>query len=327
MKCDSGAVIAQNARNGWDYDMILVTGAAGFIGSHLVKRLTEDGEKVISLIHNEPVWTEWLEESVEPTIKVRGDVRDYHFLKRVISHYDVNKVFHLASVTIVRHALKDPIGTFDINCLGTVNLLEICRQLDVERIHVASTDKIYGDKMNAKESDRLSPTGPYETSKCAQDLIAQSYIKSYGLSIVITRACNLYGPADKNPRIIPNVIRECLSGKNPVIYTFEGSEPLREYIFVEDFIEALILLMDSGKQWVFNVGSGEVRTQSEVVEEIAKVFDVEPQYQPAPAYITKGILRQTLSSDKILNEVGWKAETSFAQGVRKTVEWWKNASA
>jgi len=123
---------------------IFITGATGFIGSHLCKFLKDRGEEVVSLIHDCIIWTPWLEESVKPTIKVHGDVRDFHFLKRVINQYEIDAVVHLAAQSIVKRAYKDPVNTFDINVVGTVNVLEACRQLDVEKVIVQSTDKVYG---------------------------------------------------------------------------------------------------------------------------------------------------------------------------------------
>jgi len=262
---------------------VLVTGATGFIGSHLVKRLREEGEKVVSLIHNCPVWTKWLKESVKPTIRVHGDIRDFHLLKRVINHYEVSHVFHLAAMSIVKYAYKDPISTYDINVMGTVKLLEACRQLDVEWVLVQTTDKIFGDQKGAAVDSRYIPTEPYGTSKICCDVIARSFAETYGMNIVITRCCNVYG-YDWNNRIIPNTIKACLRGESPVIYKNDRSE--RQYIYIDDVVDSFIKLF-RGEYKVstnmVNIATPEVLTQEEVVLKILEFFpDLKPRYVEKP---------------------------------------------
>jgi len=262
---------------------VLVTGATGFIGSHLVKRLREEGEKVVSLIHDCPVWTKWLQDSVKHTIKVHGDIRDFHFLKRVISHYEISHVFHLAAMSIVKHAYKDPINTYDINVMGTVKLLEACRQLDVEWILVQTTDKIFGEQRGANVDSRYIPTEPYGTSKICCDVIARSFAETYGMNIVITRCCNVYG-YDWNNRIIPNTIKACLRGESPIIYKNDKSE--RQYIYIDDVIDSFIKLF-RGKYKVstnmVNIATPEVLSQEEVVLKILEFFPgLEPRYVEKP---------------------------------------------
>jgi len=111
---------------------VLITGATGFIGSHLVREYSKLGEKVVAVVHDTPVWTKWLTEALSGAVLVQGDVRDFRFLMRVINQYSVDTVVHLAAQAIVKRAHRDPINTYDINVMGTVKVLEACRQLGVE---------------------------------------------------------------------------------------------------------------------------------------------------------------------------------------------------
>jgi len=291
---------------------ILVTGATGFIGSHLVKRLREEGEKVVSLVHDCLIWTKWLKKSMKHTIRVHGDIRDFHFLKRVINHYEVSHVFHLAAMSIVKHAYKDPISTYEINVMGTVKLLEACRQLDVEWILVQTTDKIFGNQRGATVDSKYIPTEPYGTSKICCDVIARSFAETYGMNIIITRCCNVYG-FDWNNRIIPNTIRACLRGESPIIYKNDKSE--RQYIYIDDVIESFIRLF-RGEYKVstnmVNIATPEVLTQEEVVLKILEFFPgIKPRYVEKPGI--KQIKSQSMVPTLPLEY------TPFDEGIQLTI--------
>lgn len=289
---------------------VLVTGSTGFIGSHLVKRLREDGEKVVSLIHDEPVWTPWLREALGGTVMVRGDIRDFDMLKRVISHYEVNKVFHLAALSIVKHAYKDPIGTYDINLMGTVKLLEACRQLDVKRILVQSTDKIFGNQRGANRETRYSPTEPYGTSKICVDVAAQSFARTYGMDILITRCCNVYG-YDWNNRVVPNTIRACLRNEPPVIFKDDAS--LRQYIHISDTNRTFIELMDTKMTGTVNIATSEVFNQEDIVLEVLKYF---PELKPR--YVEKPELKEITAQSMIPDYP--KVYIPFEEGIQLTID-------
>jgi len=144
---------------------VLVTGASGFVGTHLCKHLIKNKRKVVALIHDRLVWNPWQKDALDNCVLVTGDIRDFHFLKRVLNQYNINVVIHLAAQSIVKRAWKDPVNTFDINVMGTIKLLEACHQLKVEKIIIQSTDKVYGAQMLASNQDKLYPTEPYGTSK------------------------------------------------------------------------------------------------------------------------------------------------------------------
>ena len=318
----------------------LVTGATGFVGSNLCRKLGESENFVVALIRDIPTYDKWLLESLSKCTTVAiGDVRNIRLLKRVITRYDIDTVFHLAAQSIVRRAIKDPINTYESNVIGTVNILEACRDTDVKAILVTSTDKVYGEmpKLKSsraetihpyKEDSRLFASGIYESSKACADIISRSYAQIYRLPIVVTRACNIYGLGDRNPRIIPNTIRTCLSGGGPIIY--KGIKYKREYIYVDDVLDAYLKLVEEigkteGK--AYNVGSRQIASQEKIVLMILEHFPVlEPLYQAPKAYMKKEITNQLLDSSKMWNEIRWKAEISLDEGIDRTVEWWKNWS-
>jgi len=296
---------------------VLITGVTGFVGANMAKRLEEKYNVVgivRDMIPNNPL--ELL--GVKNVTLVRGDIECQRIIERVISDYDIDMVFHLAAQSIVKRAHKDPVSTIMTNIVGTVNVLEACRRHGV-KVLITSTDKVYGENINAKESDPYKPKEIYGASKACADMIAQTYSKVYNMDVIVTRACNIYGPGDINPRIIPNTIRACLKHESPVIYT--NIKGVREYIYIDDVIDAYLFLAERVDRGVFNVGTGIMRGQKEVVEEILSHFkDIKPKYEPGPKI--EEIQEQSLDSSKI-RLLGWKPKVSFEDGIKRTVEWWK----
>ena len=290
---------------------ILVTGATGFIGSHLIKRLRESGEKVISLIHDEPIWTTWLTEALGGTVLIRGDIRDFNLLKRVLVNYEVDRCVHLASQAIVSHAYKDPVNTFDINVLGSIKLLEACRQVGVKYVICQSTDKCYGNQKGATVESRLIPTEPYSASKIAMDIAAQSFIETYGQKICITRCCNVYGYDPSNRRIVPNTVKDCLSNRQPIIYKDDKSA--RQYIFIHDVTRTFMELMENKMTGVVNIATDTVLTQEAIVLTILRYF---PELKPK--YVEKPELKEITSQSMIPDYP--RKYTPFEDGIKLTID-------
>jgi len=295
---------------------ILVTGATGFIGSHLVNSLKKDSN-VVSLVHDSKNGV-WLGEAFEGTIKVQGDIRSLKFLKRVIHRYEIDQVFHLAALPIVKTAFKDPINTFEVNVMGTVNVLEACRQMEVDKILVQSSDKVYGNQLNAEVGDKLFPTEPYGTSKICADLIAQTFSYVYDMDVVVVRSCNVYGYDPWNNRIIPNTVKRCLSGIDPVI--FRGDKSLRQYIYIDDEIKALICFMRHYSKAVCNLATDDIKNQRDVVLEVLKHFP-----DRKPVYIERPRLKEIESQTMIPIDYSplWEPEVSFESGIKLTIEKFK----
>jgi len=297
--------------------VVMVTGASGFVGTHVVKYLREHGLKVIAVLHDEVVWSKWLQESLADTVRVKGDVRDTQFIMRVLNQYGVTDVIHLAAQSIVKRAYKDPVNTYSINIMGTVSILEAARQLQTPKILIQSTDKVYGDNLQATVDSKLVPTEPYGTSKVCVDVIAQTYRQTYGMPVVVTRPCNIYGYDPYNNRIIPNTIKKCIKGEKPFIFKDEGS--LRQYVFVDDVCEVfrdLSYLADCAP--IVNIGSDTILSQQEVVLEILKSFP-----GLSAEYIEKPSLKE-IHSQCMRGFVKANKPTCFSEGIKKTIEQFKH---
>jgi nucleoside-diphosphate-sugar epimerase len=300
---------------------ILVTGASGFIGSHLVKKLIGNGHEVVVLVRDAlpSPWANWLNEALKGTVQIRGDILDVGILRRTVSDYECEAIFHLAAQAVVRKAQADPSTTVQTNVLGTLNVLEVARQLDIPFTYIMSTDKVYFEGMDKKEEDALQAGEIYGTSKAMADLLSQSYAKTYGLKIAIGRACNCYG-YDPSPRIIPNTIKSCLKGESPIIYL--GEETLRQYIYVNDLVTAIIHLAENTLTGIYNIATDDILTQEQVVLKILENFPtIKPKYVQREKPI-KEIQKQSMNWNKIKN-TGWKPKYSFEAGIKETIQKFK----
>ncbi|MDG6921356.1 MAG: GDP-mannose 4,6-dehydratase [Nitrososphaerota archaeon] len=247
---------------------------------------------------------------------------------------EVNKpsvVFHLAARTIVNDALKSPLDTFDTNVNGTLTILETCRLTDsIESIVVASSDKAYGEPLYVpiREDHPLAPQFPYDTSKAVADLISRSYARTYGLPIVVTRSSNIYGPNDRNfSRVVPSTVRDVFLGKRPEIRS--DGRPVRDYIYVDDVVEAYLLLAENAKRFkghAFNIGTSKPTTVLDLVSAVLSASN--SQLKPKILNLdTSQIRRQYLDVGKIRKLVGWQPKTSLEEGIAKTVLWYKQNEA
>ena len=293
-------------------ERILITGASGLIGSHLVSELKKDHD-VVSLVHNQ-LRGRWLQKALDGTTVVQADIRDFNSLKHIMARYYVNQVVHCAAVAQVKSAFKDPLSTYDINIMGVVAVLEAARQLDVERVLVMQTDKVYGEKLGATVEDPYQPSEPYATSKICQGFIAWSYIDTYGMDIIIPHSCNTFGYDPFSNRIFPNTIKACLRGEQPLIFTNDKS--IREYIYVEDLVNALkqLLLDPKLKPGPYNIATGWVQNQEEIVKEVLKHFpSIRAEYKRVK--LPHQIQEQTMKMTKW----NWKPDWNFNDAVERTI--------
>ncbi len=316
----------------WRDRPTFVTGATGLVGGWLTQRLVEVGASVVCLVRD------WVPRSTllggdlsgRVTI-VRGDVRDQAALERVLGEYEIDTVMHLAAQTIVPIANRNPISTFESNIGGTWSLLEACRRSPtVKQIVYASSDKAYGecDELPYDETTPLQGSHPYDVSKSCGDLIAQSYAKSYGLPVAITRCGNFYGGGDLNwNRIVPGTIRSVLRGEKPVIRS-DGTL-IRDYFYVEDGAAAYMLLAErlagdaALRGAAFNFSNELQITVRAIVEKILMLmgkgleFDVRDQ-------ATNEIPHQYLSAKRAREELGWQPLFTFDDGMKHTIEWYRS---
>jgi CDP-glucose 4,6-dehydratase len=311
----------------------LVTGGRGFVGAWLCNGLLERGDRVVSLDraagYERPSALSLLE--IDGRVaEIEGDLVDADLLRRTLADHEVSAVFHLAAQTIVGTAAASPAPTFYANVRGTWTLLEACREHDVERVVVASSDKAYGahDELPYREDFPLQPTAPYEASKAAADLIARSYWHSYGLPVAVTRFANVYGGADMNhSRLIPEAVSAALNGRPPILRS-DGS-PQRDFLYVEDAARAYVAIADAldrpeVRGEAFNAGSGRPHPVGEVVKLIARLAStgVEPDIRGTGSPAGE-IDRQYVDSAKIREVVGWEPRVDLEEGLRLTIEWYR----
>ena len=308
---------------------VLITGGTGFLGSHITKRLVGNVESVtiVTTDIRQQTTLKSLGVDVDKINLVKGDVRDFDFLRLLFNEYEFDTVFHLGALSEVKKCQPDPKLAFDVNVGGTVNVLEACRMYGkVKAVVVSSSDKAYGNgQVPYVEGQSLNGVGTYEVSKSATDLIARSFYSNYDVPVVVTRCSNLYGGGDMNfSRVIPNNINKILNGERPMIW--KGSEKsTREFLYIDDAVDAYLSLVENitkTKGEAFNIGSNEVITIGELLNLLLTKMDSNLKIK----YVEKDfpeISHQYLDSSKIKKHTGWKPETSLQNGILKSIKSYK----
>ena len=315
----------------WRDRPTLVTGASGLVGAWLVKRLLAEEADLVCLVRDWVPQSELVSSrSLERVKMVRGDLRDQRLLERVLGEYEIDTVLHLAAQTIVPIANRNPVSTFETNVAGTWALLEACRRSPaIKQIVVASSDKSYGDQEQLPyvESMPLAGRHPYDVSKSAGDLIAQSYAATYGLPVVITRCGNFYGGGDLNwSRIVPGTIRSVLRGKRPVIRS--DGQSVRDYFYVEDGAAAYAFLAEhlAAKRELageaFNFSNEEPISVIDIANQILKLMSSELELDIRNE-ATNEIRCQYLSAAKAREALDWRPAFQLEDGLRLTIDWYR----
>jgi len=309
---------------------ILVTGGAGFIGSHLVDRLIKLGHKVV-VIDN--LSTGKKENLNKESIFYEADIQGPE-LGEVFAKEKPEIIFHLAGQINIRRSVKDPIKDAKINILGTLNLLENSRKQNVEKFIFSSTGgAIYGDTniIPTPENHLLQPVSPYGVGKLAVEKYLYFYRRVYGLSFVSLRYANIYGPR-QNPEgeagVVAIFCNKISKGEQPII-NGDGKQT-RDFVYVEDAVEANILSLRKGVEGSFNIGSGKETSINTIFEEIKRALnsDFEKTYGPAK---TAEQRRSCLDFSKAKAELNWEPKIGLRQGIEKTcfnfcdkMEQWQN---
>ena len=315
----------------WKNKRVFITGANGFVGSHLAISLMEKGAYVMGLIIDR-ISNSYLKLcGREDRLNIIwGSIHDYDLLERALNEYEIDTCFHLAAQAIVTVSNRSPLSTFRTNIMGTWNILEASRRIKtVKRVVIASSDKAYGEqeKLPYIEDMELLGRNPYDVSKTCADILAQSYYKSFLLPVGITRCANIYGPGDLNfNRIIPDTIRSLIFNNNPIIRS-DGTY-LRDYIYVKDVIKAYILLAENldnpdlhGE--AFNFGNESPISVLDLVNLITKISG-KPKLKPNILGTSKlEIKEQYLSSQKSKKILNWKNDFSIEDGLKETYSWYQ----
>ena len=309
---------------------VLITGGTGFLGSHLIKRIINEVESITIATTSirQKTTLKALGVDIDKINLVKGDVRDFDFVRLLFNEYEFDTVFHLAAMSEVVKCQNDPKLALDVNIGGTINVLEVARTYgNVKAIVVSSSDKAYGtgDRLPYLEDDKLNGKGTYEASKSCTDLIARAYATNYDVPVVVTRCSNLYGSGDMNfTRVIPNNIKKVLDGERPVIW--KGSEKsTREFLYIDDAVDAYVSLVkniDKTKGNAYNIGSGEEVTIGELLELLLSKMDTDLTID----YVEKDIpeiTHQYLDSNKIKNDTGWEAQICLSVGLEETIKRYK----
>lgn len=316
----------------------LVTGAHGFVASHLAAELLRTGVDVRVLDRPDPRTADvggprrsalellGIRDEVEVT---EGDLRDAEAVSKAVEGCDA--VFHLGAQTIVGVARISPLETFETNVRGAWHVFEACRGHGVERTVFASSDKAYGasPKLPYREDFPLRAVYPYDASKAAADVIARSYAHAYDLPIAVTRFANVYGGGDLNfSRLIPETVSALLEGRSPIIRS-DGS-PERDFLFVDDAVAAYLAIAEAletgnAQGEAFNAGGERPHPVREVVDLIAELVDT----GIAPEYLGEGvpdgeINRQYVDSTKLRELTGWRPRVELRQGLSRTLDWYRS---
>jgi len=301
----------------------LVTGGGGFIGSHLVDKLIEEGRKVV-VIDN---LSSGRKENLNKKAKFyKIDIRSPK-ISQILKEEKIESLFHLAAQPLVETAYKNPVETLGINIMGTVNILESCRlKGDLKSIIVVSSDKAYGKTKNLPYTEKTPLLGghPYDVSKAAADLIAQAYFKTYNLPIAVARFSNTFGPRDIYfNRIIPGIFESII--KNKKLLVRSDGKMIREYTYVKDIVEGLIKLaqnIDKIKGEAFNFGSKNIFSVIEVIKRVEKILKTKVKHKILN--IAKNeIPEQYLDCKKTKKRLGWQPKYSFEEGIKESFKWYK----
>ena len=308
---------------------ILITGGFGILGTSLTNILYKKNYQIFLLDRGKK------KRKVFSTLKlkikiIKGDFKNLNQLKRIIKKIRIDTIIHLGASTQVMDSYKIPYDTFQTNIMGTINILEAVRNVNKNiNIIFSSTVKAYGKMINKsyKETTPLRGDLPDEVSKSAADLIAQSYVKTYDLKIGILRSCNIYGPSDFNmDRLIPGTIVHALNSM-PVKLRTSGKHK-RDYLYVDDASNAyykLICHMKKNKKkklFIYNLGSKFNLNSLEVVNSIYKIMKIKLK----PVILNNSaieIVAQKIDFSKAKKELKWRPNTSFKDGILKTIKWYK----
>ncbi|MEK7180174.1 MAG: NAD-dependent epimerase/dehydratase family protein [Patescibacteria group bacterium] len=304
---------------------ILITGGGGFQGSHLAEFFLQNGHSVSVLNTYSEISRANLSNVLDKVNLIWGSVTDKEIVDKSVRGHDV--VFHMAARINVDESLQDPLAFFQVNILGTYNVLEAIRKYK-NRLILISTCEVYGDGHTIKEGERLNegaelkPNSPYAASKAAADRISYSYFKSFDLDITIIRPFNLYGERQKSGlfgALIPIMVGKAMRGEDLTVFG-DGSAK-RDYCYISDIIEAYNLVFNSNqlKGKTINFASGQDTAVKDIVEHIAKKFNVKIVHGEA----RRGEVMRFPADISLAKSLGFSPKVSIWEGIDRYIEWAK----
>jgi len=310
---------------------VLVTGADGFIGSHLVEKLLEEGNKVKAFVYynsfNSWGWLDTLPKEKLSQIEIfAGDVRDPNGVRTAVKGVDI--IYHLAALIAIPYSYHSPDSYVDTNIKGTLNILQAARDFNIERILVTSTSEVYGTALYVPIDEKHPKQGqsPYSASKIGADAIAESFFRSFKMPITIVRPFNTFGPRQSARAVIPTIITQLLTGKTEI--KLGALHPTRDLLFVKDTANGFVQIANS----INTIGEEiNIATQQEIsildlaqllIDKInpnAKIVSDDNRLRPEKSEVE----RLLGSSTKICALTNWKPNFTFEQGIEQTIDWFK----
>ena len=305
---------------------LIITGAAGFIGSNLLHNL-------IDLYDSEIIVIDYLtdasnEDNIPKFVKLYPiDIADRYIVDEIFNKHRPEYVFHLAAESHVDNSIQDCIPFVETNVIGTINLMNASLEYDIKKFIHVSTDEVYGslDEFDPSftENTPYNPQNPYSASKASSDHFVKSYVNTYNLPAVVTNCSNNFGPRQNSEKFIPKAITNLLLGKKIPLYG-EGKQ-IRDWLYVQDHCEALIEVWKKGKMGeTYNIGGGTELSNyaviTKILEHMQKSFDEVEFVKDRPGHD----FRYSINCQKIENELKWKSRFNFDESLIDTIKWYEN---
>lgn len=312
----------------WNGVKVLVTGAGGFIASHLVERLVSEGAQVRAFVRynsrNDVGMLRLIPADVFSKIEiVHGDLRDVEAVRGAVKGVDT--IFHLGALIAIPYSYVHPREVFDVNVMGTMNVMMAARDFGVRRVVHTSTSEVYGTAQYAPidEKHPLQGQSPYSASKIGADKIAESFYRSFEVPVVTLRPFNTYGPRQSARAVIPTIITQTLT-RNEV--KLGNLEPSRDFTFVVDTANGFLRVAEadnvSGEE--INLGNDNTIRIGDLVEKIFKIIGKSPKVVTDVQRIRPGkseVMKLWASNEKAKRMIGWEPRVSLDEGLRATIEW------
>lgn len=310
---------------------VLVTGAGGFIGSHLVEQLVKIGANVRAFIryNSKNSWgsIEHLPKDIKSNIEVvLGDLRDPESVRRAVKGTSV--IFHLGASIAVQYSFINPRDFIETNVVGTLNVLNAAKEYNIERIVHTSSSEVYGTAIYVPidEKHPLQAQSPYSASKIAADKLAESFYLSYGLPVATLRPFNTFGPRQSARAVISTIILQLLNSEKVRI---GSTTPVRDFTFVEDTVNGFIKIgeKEDAVGQVINIGTGYGVSVGELINKIASIIGKEPELEVEPERVRPNKSEvEVLIADysKAKQVLDWEPKVTFDDGLNRTIDWFRN---